>query len=105
MDIVDAQIHLWQAEAPDRSWPPGRAVEVQKPYPISKETVFFHMGLAGVRRAVLLRRIGWALCIEFAAARHQTAAERMQQPHRGGCAQAHLLPHHKTALSRYRQGR
>jgi predicted TIM-barrel fold metal-dependent hydrolase len=25
MDIVDAQIHLWQAEAPDRTWPPGRA--------------------------------------------------------------------------------
>ncbi len=35
MDIVDAQIHLWQAEAPDRPWPPGRAHEAQKPYPIT----------------------------------------------------------------------
>ena len=54
MDIVDAQIHMWQAEAPDRPWPPGRAAEAQKPYPISKETVLFQMDLAGVRRAVLV---------------------------------------------------
>jgi predicted TIM-barrel fold metal-dependent hydrolase len=54
MDIVDAQIHLWQAEAPDRPWPPGRAVEAQKPYPISKEAVLLQMDLAGVRRAVLV---------------------------------------------------
>ena len=54
MDIVDAQIHLWQAEAPDRPWPPGRAHEAQKPYPIGKETLLFQMDLAGVRRAVLV---------------------------------------------------
>ncbi len=54
MDIVDAQIHLWQAEAPDRPWPPGRAHEAQKPYPISKETLLFQMDLAGVRRAILV---------------------------------------------------
>lgn len=53
MDIVDAQIHLWQAKTPDRPWPPGRAHEAQKPYPMSKETVLFQMDLAGVRRAVL----------------------------------------------------
>ena len=39
MDIVDAQLHLWQAEGPDRPWPPGRAVEAQKPYPISYECI------------------------------------------------------------------
>jgi predicted TIM-barrel fold metal-dependent hydrolase len=49
MDIVDAQIHLWQAEVPDRPWSPGRAREAQKPYPMSKETVLFQMDLAGVR--------------------------------------------------------
>jgi predicted TIM-barrel fold metal-dependent hydrolase len=54
MDIVDSQIHLWRAETPDRPWPPGRAHEAQKPYPISKETLLFQMDLAGVRRAVLV---------------------------------------------------
>ena len=54
MDIVDAQIHLWQAEAPDLPWPSGRAHETQKPYPISKETLLLHMDLAGVRLAVLV---------------------------------------------------
>jgi L-fuconolactonase len=54
MDIFDAQPHLWQAAGPDRPWPPGRAVEAQKPYPMSKETPLFQMDLAGVRRAVLV---------------------------------------------------
>lgn len=48
MDIVDAQIHLWEVEAPDRLWPPGCAAEVQKPYPMSKETVLFQMDLVCV---------------------------------------------------------
>ena len=54
MNIVDSQVHLWQAESPDRPWPPGRALEAQKPYPISKETMLFQMDLAGVRRAVIV---------------------------------------------------
>ena len=58
MDIVDAQIHMWQAEGPDRLWPLGRATEAQKLYPINKETVLFQMDLAGVRRAVLVSRRG-----------------------------------------------
>jgi predicted TIM-barrel fold metal-dependent hydrolase len=36
MHIVDSQVHLWAAESPDRPWPPGRAPEAQKPYPIVK---------------------------------------------------------------------
>jgi predicted TIM-barrel fold metal-dependent hydrolase len=31
--IVDAQVHLWGADTPERPWPPGRAAEAQKPYP------------------------------------------------------------------------
>ena len=54
MNIVDSQVHLWQAESPDRPWPPGRAQDAQKPYPISKETMLFQMDLAGVRRAVIV---------------------------------------------------
>ena len=54
MNIVDSQVHMWQAETPDRPWPPGRAQDAQKPYPISKETMLFQMDLAGVRRAVIV---------------------------------------------------
>jgi predicted TIM-barrel fold metal-dependent hydrolase len=54
MDIVDAQLHLWGAETPERPWQPGRSREAQRPYPIGKETLLFQMDLAGVRRAVLV---------------------------------------------------
>jgi L-fuconolactonase len=52
MHIVDSQVHIWSADTPDRPWPPGRAHEAQKPYPISKEALLFQMDLAGVRRVV-----------------------------------------------------
>lgn len=54
MNIVDSQVHVWQAESADRPWPAGRALEAQKPYPIRKETMLFQMDLAGVRRAVIV---------------------------------------------------
>ena len=54
MHIVDSQVHLWGADTPARPWPPGRAAEAQKPYPISKETLLFQMDLAGVRGMVLV---------------------------------------------------
>ena len=49
MLIADSQVHLWAADSPQRPWPPGRAAEAQKPYPISKETLLFQMDLAGVQ--------------------------------------------------------
>jgi L-fuconolactonase len=54
MHIVDSQVHIWGADTPDRPWPPGRAPEAQKPYPIAKETLLFEMDLAGVSRMVLV---------------------------------------------------
>ncbi|MBI3824422.1 MAG: amidohydrolase family protein [Candidatus Rokubacteria bacterium] len=54
MLIADSQVHIWGADTPDRPWPPGRAQEAQKPYPIAKETLLFEMDLAGVRRMVLV---------------------------------------------------
>jgi L-fuconolactonase len=54
MLIADSQVHIWGADTPDRPWPPGRAAEAQKPYPISKETLLFQMDLAGVRRIVIV---------------------------------------------------
>jgi predicted TIM-barrel fold metal-dependent hydrolase len=54
MDIVDSQVHLWGPDTPARPWPPGRAPDAQKPYPIGKEALLFQMDLAGVRRMVLV---------------------------------------------------
>jgi len=54
MDIVDSQVHIWGADTPDRPWPPGRAAEAQKPYPVGKEALLLQMDLAGVRRMVLV---------------------------------------------------
>jgi L-fuconolactonase len=54
MHIVDSQVHIWGANAPDRPWPTGRAQEAQKPYPISKETLLFQMDLAKVKGMVLV---------------------------------------------------
>ena len=54
MDIVDSQVHLWGADTPDRPWPPGRASQAQKPYPVDKESLLLQMDLAGVRRIVLV---------------------------------------------------
>jgi L-fuconolactonase len=54
MHIVDSQVHIWGADAPDRPWPTGRAQEAQKPYPISKATLLFQMDLAKVKGMVLV---------------------------------------------------
>jgi L-fuconolactonase len=54
MHIVDSQVHLWGADTPDRPWPPGRAAQAQKPYPVTKEALLLQMDLAGVRRIVIV---------------------------------------------------
>jgi predicted TIM-barrel fold metal-dependent hydrolase len=54
MHIVDSQVHIWGAETPERPWPPRRAREAQKPYPIGKEALLFQMDLARVSRMVLV---------------------------------------------------
>ncbi|OGK83133.1 MAG: hypothetical protein A2X52_09115 [Candidatus Rokubacteria bacterium GWC2_70_16] len=54
MLIVDSQVHIWGADTPDRPWPPGRAHQAQKPYPVTKEMVLEAMGEAGVSRVVLV---------------------------------------------------
>ena len=48
MHIVDAQVHIWGADTPDRPWPPGRAHQVQKPYPVTKDVLLGEMDTAGV---------------------------------------------------------
>ena len=55
MDIVDSQVHIWGADTPDRPWPPGRAAEAQKPYPVDTEALLLQMDLAKVGRMVPTR--------------------------------------------------
>jgi len=54
MHIVDSQVHIWAADTPDRPWPPGRAQEAQRPYPVTKDMLLFEMDLAGVSRIVIV---------------------------------------------------
>src|SRR5689334_20789205 len=54
MFIVDAQVHIWGADRPDRPWPAGRSGHAQKPYAVTKEMVLEAMNDAGVDRAVLI---------------------------------------------------
>src|SRR5437899_3175302 len=54
MLIVDAQVHIWGADSRDRPWPPGRAHQAQKPYPVTRDLVLAGMKEAGVDRAVLV---------------------------------------------------
>ena len=47
-------MHLWAADTPNRPWPPGRAAQAQKPYPVTKEALLLQMDLAGVSRIVIV---------------------------------------------------
>ena len=50
--IVDAQIHLWKADTPDRPWTPG--VRAQLPEPMTIERLVPMMDEAGVDRVVIV---------------------------------------------------
>ena len=52
--VVDAQIHLWAADRPDRPWPPGGAARAHQPYAVSKDMALAGMKDAGVDRAVIV---------------------------------------------------
>ncbi len=54
MLIADAQVHIWGADTPARPWPPGRAAQAQKPYPVTKDMILAGMNEAGVDRVVLV---------------------------------------------------
>src|SRR6266487_4078536 len=54
MHVVDSQVHIWGADTPDRPWPPGRAHQAQKPYPVTKDMLLGEMDAAGVSSVVLV---------------------------------------------------
>jgi L-fuconolactonase len=52
MLIVDAQVHIWAANTPERPWPARH--QPHKPQPITKDDLLREMEGAGVDRAVLV---------------------------------------------------
>ncbi|MBT4095867.1 MAG: amidohydrolase, partial [Nitrospinaceae bacterium] len=54
MPIVDAQVHIWAANTPERPWPEEQIVKPHRPEPFSKDNLLEEMNAAGVQRAVLV---------------------------------------------------
>jgi predicted TIM-barrel fold metal-dependent hydrolase len=54
MKIVDAQVHVWLPESPDRQWPKGGAARAQLPYGLTYRRLLDMMNEAGVDRAILV---------------------------------------------------
>jgi predicted TIM-barrel fold metal-dependent hydrolase len=54
MLIVDAQVHIWGGDTPERPWPPGGRGRAHRPEPFSKDGLLREMEAAGVARAVIV---------------------------------------------------
>jgi len=52
--IVDAQVHIWAADRPDRPWPPGDSRRAHRPVPLEAAGLLEEMPAAGVDRAILV---------------------------------------------------
>ena len=52
MQIVDAQVHVWSTNTPDRPWPPG--YKPHRPVPLTPSLLLEEMNAAGVDCAVLV---------------------------------------------------
>lgn len=53
MLIVDAQVHIWGANTPERPWP-ATGIEPHRPTPFSKDDLLREMNVARVQRAVIV---------------------------------------------------
>src|SRR5437762_4697106 len=53
MFIVDAQVHIWGANTPERPWPAGRS-SPHRPQPFSKDDLLQEMNAAEVARVVIV---------------------------------------------------
>jgi len=54
MPIVDAQVHIWGADMPERPWPAEGRHRAHRPRPFSKDDLLREMAAAGVDRAVIV---------------------------------------------------
>src|SRR5688500_6923119 len=72
---VDAQVHVWKADSPDRPWPPygAEAAARHRPVPITGEQLLKEMDAAGVDAAVLVP--------PFFEGYHNEYAEEVAQAH------------------------
>jgi len=52
--IVDSQVHLWLAQAPDRPWPADGPPRAHLPYPFTYDKLLPMMDEAGVDRVVIV---------------------------------------------------
>src|SRR3954469_8205544 len=54
MLIVDAQVHIWGADTPERPWPASGRSRPHRPLPFSKDDLLCEMDAAGVARVVIV---------------------------------------------------
>jgi predicted TIM-barrel fold metal-dependent hydrolase len=54
MLIVDAQVHIWGADTPERPWPASGRSRAHRPQPFSKDDLLREMAAAGVARVVIV---------------------------------------------------
>jgi predicted TIM-barrel fold metal-dependent hydrolase len=54
MLIVDAQVHIWGADTPERPWPESGRNRAHRPEPFSKDDLLREMEAAGVARVVIV---------------------------------------------------
>lgn len=54
MVVLDAQVHIWEADRPDRPWIPGGSQVVHLPEPLSPERLLGDMNRVGVDRTLLV---------------------------------------------------
>jgi len=52
--IVDSQVHLWLAQAPDRPWPADGPARAHLPYPFTYDKLLPMMDEAGVDRVIIV---------------------------------------------------
>ena len=52
MFIVDAQVHIWAANTPERPWPDRH--EAHRPIPLGKDELLREMEAAGVNRVIIV---------------------------------------------------
>jgi len=54
MMIVDAQVHIWGANTPERPWPTRQAVKAQRDIPLGSDELLREMDAASVNRVVIV---------------------------------------------------
>jgi predicted TIM-barrel fold metal-dependent hydrolase len=78
MVSIDAQVHPWGADTPERPWLPDEAAHAHRTVPLGKDELLREMGATGVDWVVIAPPSGGALgpALEplLAAARHPNVA-------------------------------